>query len=279
LTIDSEMPEMQANTTTKKECASAAIIVIGDEILKGQIQDANTIFLTKELKACGVVVKRIVILPDEIDEIAAEVRVLCSGFTHVFTCGGVGPTHDDITFEAIAKAFEEELVISPEIKRVLEQYYKGDDLKTALKMAKVPKNAQVNYSRITKGFPVITLKNLFILPGVPKLLQQTFAVIREDLFQAHAQMKTKVQQCFIKSNEFKITDQLNALVTKYKDCITFGSYPSWDHNYYETKLTIEASNEEIGQKVVKELTETMDVIDFDEFPLADSAKKNRISTL
>ena len=86
-------------------------------------------------------------------------------------------------------------------------------------------------------------------------------------------MKTKVQQCFIKSNEFKITDQLNALVTKYKDSITFGSYPSWDHNYYETKLTIEASNEEICQKVVKELTETMDVIDFDEFPLANSAEK------
>ena len=84
--------------------------------------------------------KRIVILPDEIDEIAAEVRVLCSGFTYVFTCGGVGPTHDDITFEAIAKAFEEELVISPEIKRVLEKYYKGDDLKTALKMAKVLSN-------------------------------------------------------------------------------------------------------------------------------------------
>ena len=138
----------------------------------------------------------------------------------------------------------------------------------------------MDYSRTgPKSFPLITLKNLFILPGVPKLLQQTFAVIREDLFQAHAQMKTKVQQCFIKSNEFKITDQLNALVTKYKDSITFGSYPSWDHNYYETKLTIEASNDETAQKVVKELTDTMDVIDFDEFPLADSAKKNRISAL
>ena len=132
----------------------------------------------------------------------------------------------------------------------------------------------MDYSRTgDRSFPVIILKNLFILPGVPKLLQQTFAVIREDLFQAHAQMKTKVQQCFIKSSEFKITNQLNALVAKYKDSITFGSYPSWDHNYYETKLTIEASNEEICQKVVKELTETMDVIDFDEFPLANSAEK------
>ena len=78
----------------------------------------------------------------------------------------------------------------------------------------MPKNAQVDYSVFGHGFPVITLKNLFILPGVPKLLQQTFAAIRETLFETHAQMKTKVLECFIKSNEFAITDQLNALVHK-----------------------------------------------------------------
>ena len=111
--------------------------------------------------------KRIVILPDDIDEIAAEVRVLCSGFTYVFTCGGVGPTHDDITFEAIAKAFEEELVIDPEIKRVLEKYYKGDDLKTALKMAKVHSNyafflqlGQILFEEVFRTLPRVLVKYL-----------------------------------------------------------------------------------------------------------------------
>ena len=117
--------------------ATAAIIVIGDEILKGQIQDANTIFLTKELKECGIVVKRVVIIPDDINEIANEVKYLCAEFTYVFTCGGVGPTHDDVTFEAVAKAFDEELIINPEIKRVLGKHFNEDDLKTALKMATV----------------------------------------------------------------------------------------------------------------------------------------------
>jgi len=254
--------------------ASAAIIVIGDEILKGQIQDANTIFLTKELKSCGVVVKRVLILPDDLIEISTEIKNLCqSNFTYIFTCGGVGPTHDDITFEAVAKAFDEELVLSPEIKRVLEQHFTEDLLKTALKMAMVPKSAMVDYSRIGKGFPEIKMKNLFILPGVPKLLQQTFSPIREDLFKAHAKLKTEVLQCFIKSNEFAITDQLNLLVKKYEESVTFGSYPSWDHNYYETKLTIEATNDKIAQEVLKEVKETMDVIDYDEFPLIETAMK------
>ena len=131
--------------------------------------------MIKELKACGVVVKRIVILPDDIEDISTEVRVLCSGFTYVFTCGGVGPTHDDITFEAIAKAFEEELVISPEIKRVLEQYYKGDDLKTALKMAKVLSNyaffvqlGQILFEEVFRPLSRVLVK--YLLPFDKKLM-------------------------------------------------------------------------------------------------------------
>jgi len=131
----------------------------------------------------------------------------------------------------------------------------------------------VDYSRIGRGFPEVKINNLYILPGVPKLLQQTFSVIREDLFKAHATLKTEVLQCFIKSNEFAITDQLNLLVKKYEGSVTFGSYPSWDHNYYETKLTIEASNDKIAQKVLNEVNETMDVIEFDEFPLLKSSSK------
>ena len=117
------------------------------------------------------------------------------------------------------------------------------------------------------------MENLFILPGVPKLLQKTFSVICEDLFNSHSKLQTKVYECFIKSSEFVITEKLNNLVKKYKDSVTFGSYPSWDHNYYETKLTIETNDEELSQKVVEEVKETMDAIDFDAFPLDDSDKK------
>ena len=93
--------------------------------------------MTKKLKSCGVIVKRVVILPDDVNEIANEVRNLCSSFTYAFTCGGVGPTHDDVTFEAVAKAFDQELVISGEIKTVLQQHFDEDTLKSVLKMAMV----------------------------------------------------------------------------------------------------------------------------------------------
>ena len=118
--------------------ATAAIIVIGDEILKGQIQDTNTVHLTKELHSCGIKVKRVIVLPDVIDEIAHEVKALSESFTYVFTSGGVGPTHDDVTFEAIAKAFNEDIIVSPEIRQVLEKHFKDGDLnESVLKMAKV----------------------------------------------------------------------------------------------------------------------------------------------
>lgn len=116
---------------------TAGIIVIGDEILKGQIQDTNTKFLAEELHRSGIQLQRIVILPDDIDDIANAVREFCTKFTHVFTCGGVGPTHDDVTFEAIAKAFGQELVISDKIKHVLEKHFNGDLNESILKMAKV----------------------------------------------------------------------------------------------------------------------------------------------
>lgn len=120
----------------EKNPVTAGIIVIGDEILKGQIQDTNTFHLTNELKSCGIKVQRASIIPDDVTEIADEVKKFCQNYSYVFTCGGVGPTHDDVTFEAIAKAFNEELVISPEIKKVLELHFK-DLNESMLKMAKV----------------------------------------------------------------------------------------------------------------------------------------------
>lgn len=121
---------------------TAGIIAIGDEILKGQIQDTNSKFLAEELHRCGIQLQRIVILPDDIDDIAKAVREFSALFTHVFTCGGVGPTHDDVTFEAVANAFGQNLAVNSEIKHVLEKHFSGGDLnETVLKMALVCSNA------------------------------------------------------------------------------------------------------------------------------------------
>jgi FAD synthetase len=124
---------MPTKTSTRP---TAGIIIIGDEILKGQIQDDNTVFLAKELHSCGIKLDRVSIIPDDIDVIAEEIKVFCSRFTYVFTTGGLGPTHDDVTIDGIAKAFNDEIIIHPEMMEVLEMHH--NDLNEAtIKMAKV----------------------------------------------------------------------------------------------------------------------------------------------
>ena len=124
-----------------------------------------------------------------------------------------------------------------------------------------------------KSFPVITIKNCFILPGVPKLLCQTFEALKKSHLTTNSQHKTVVRECFIASDEFEITDQLNALVSKYEDSVTFGSYPQWTHNYYKTKLTIESPQESVADQAVKEIQETMETLDYDTQPTIEAMKK------
>ena len=119
---------------------------------------------------------------------------------------------------------------------------------------------------------MITLKNCFILPGVPKLLIQTFEVIKKSHLGHTSKHKTTVEECFIVTDEFAITDKLNSLVSKYQDC-QFGSYPQWTHNYYQTKITVESPQKSTVAKVVKEINETMETITFDNQPTESAMEK------
>src|ERR1700752_626724 len=103
---------------------SAGIVIIGNEILSGKTADTNSTFLTRELSKLGVDVRRIAVIPDDLDEIAATVRDFHPRFDFVFTSGGVGPTHDDITIEGIARAFGRRVVREPELERKLRDFYK-----------------------------------------------------------------------------------------------------------------------------------------------------------
>ena len=103
---------------------SAGIIIIGDEILKGQTQDTNTYFLATNLKSCGIQLKRVVVIPDEIDTIAHEVKTFSDKYDYVLTSGGVGPTHDDVTFEGVAQAFDDKTFLHPEMEELIRNYFK-----------------------------------------------------------------------------------------------------------------------------------------------------------
>src|SRR5208283_396920 len=142
---------------------TAGIIIIGDEILSGKVQDTNVLFLTGELWARGVMVSRISVIPDIVDDIAREVRDFSAKYDFVLTSGGIGPTHDDITIEGVSAAFGVRPVISDMLKGRLEQ--RNKDLTPArLKMAEVPEGAEL-LDCGELSFPLIKFRNVFIFPG------------------------------------------------------------------------------------------------------------------
>src|SRR6266851_4117571 len=149
---------------------TCAIIVIGNEILSGKVQDTNAYFATRELRKLGVTLKRIAIVPDELDAIGEEVAYCAERFEFVLTSGGVGPTHDDITMEGVARAFKRKLVIHPELERLIHQHFADRVNAAGLKMAEVPDGAVLNAAHDLR-FPTVQLENVYILPGIPQIFE------------------------------------------------------------------------------------------------------------
>src|SRR5262245_55273324 len=149
---------------------TAGIIIIGNEILSGKTRDDNSLYFVRELRELGVDVRKIAVVPDELELISAEVRIFSDAFDYVFTSGGVGPTHDDLTMEGIAGAFRQGIRRNPELETTLRSYYSEDLLEGNLRMADVPEGARLVGGK-GMWFPVVAVENVFIFPGVPEILQ------------------------------------------------------------------------------------------------------------
>jgi molybdenum cofactor synthesis domain-containing protein len=146
---------------------SAGILVIGNEILSGKVEDTNSPYLSRELRALGVDLQRILVIPDDVEIIARETRVMSEAYDYVFTSGGIGPTHDDLTMDGIASAFGVPIERSESIVNRLQRAIGNDLNQSQLKMALVPKGAQL----LDVGdlwFPVVIFENVHILPGIPE---------------------------------------------------------------------------------------------------------------
>ena len=157
---------------------TAGILLIGNEILSGKITDANAAYLCRELRALGVEVRRITVIPDEVDLIAAEVRAFSAAYDVVFTSGGVGPTHDDVTIEGVARAMTVPVVRHPALVELLERYYRGRITEASLRMAEVPEGAELVGGE-TVRFPTVMMRNVYVLPGVPEIFRAKFEALRE----------------------------------------------------------------------------------------------------
>jgi molybdenum cofactor synthesis domain-containing protein len=213
---------------------TAGIVLVGNEILSGKIEDANAVYLCRELRSLGVDVRRISVIPDEVDTIAAEIAAFSRGHDVVFTSGGVGPTHDDVTIEGAARALGVPVVRHPHLVALLQRYY-GDRLTEAhLKMAEVPEGAEL----VTGGslrFPTVVARNVVILPGVPEIFRQKFEVIRERFRDEPIHLRN----VFVGIGEGTLADYLNALLADFP-ALLLGSYPEFSNPEYRVKVTLES---------------------------------------
>ena len=226
---------------------TAGIVVIGNEILSGKTADTNSTFLACELRKLGVDVRRISVIPDDLDDIERTVRDFHETFDLVFTSGGVGPTHDDITIEGIARAFRRRVVREPELERKLRDFYKEKVNEARLKMSEVPEGAELIYGGAL-AFPTMKVENVYILPGIPEILQSKFLSIRET-FSADPFFLRIV---YTREGEGAIAEHLNDTLRRFP-ALMLGSYPKIGDPEYVVKLTLESKDREYLEQALAHL--------------------------
>lgn len=205
----------------KYSVITASYLIIGDEILSGRTKDENLNFLAKELTGMGITLKEVRVVRDEEEDIIHGVNTLRKKYDYLFTTGGIGPTHDDITSLSIAKAFEDKLVMNKEAHKILIDYY-GDDINEArLKMAYIPLGAKLLNNPVSSA-PGFIIKNVVVMAGVPKIMQEMFRAAKKDLSFGDKMISREIK---IITSESKIAKELSDLQKKYEEVI-IGSYPS-----------------------------------------------------
>jgi FAD synthetase len=213
---------------------TAGIILVGNEILSGKIEDANAAYLCRELRTLGVDVRRITVIPDEVELIAREVAAASAAFDVVFTSGGVGPTHDDVTIEGVARAMEVAVVRHPTLVAMMDRYYTGRVTEAHLKMADVPEGAELVPADGLR-FPAIAIRNVYVLPGVPEIFRQKFEAIRERFRDEPIHLKN----VFVRIGEGTLAAYLNDLLRQFP-ALLLGSYPEFSNPDYRVKVTLES---------------------------------------
>lgn len=213
---------------------TAGIILVGNEILSGKIEDANAAYLCRELRALGVDVARITVIPDEVQLIAEEVATFSRKFDMVFTSGGVGPTHDDVTIEGVARAMGASVVRHPYLVELLERYYRGKVTEAALRMAEIPEGAELVGGE-TVRFPTILMRNVYVLPGVPEIFRAKFEALRERF----RDQPIHLRNVFVTIGEGTLADFLNRLLGDFP-LLQLGSYPEFSNPEYKVKVTLES---------------------------------------
>ena len=215
---------------------TVGVIIIGDEILKGVVEEANASFFIKRFRELGSDLREVSFIPDKVDVIAERVADFSRRFDSVCTTGGIGPTHDDVTIVGVARAFDIEVVIQDALVDQIRSLV-GDTFNDGhRRLARLPEGAELISAPGLK-WPVLKVRNVFVFPGVPRLLHSKFDAISSTFKGSHYFSAALT----ISSRETEICDELDAIVAAHPD-VTIGSYPRMENGSWVSRLTVDGFN-------------------------------------
>ena len=224
---------------TKKTKVNAAILIIGNEILSGRTQDTNTSTLATWLNSIGVKVEEVRVIPDVEKIIVETLNALRKKNNYVFTTGGIGPTHDDITAQSVAKAFGRKYEIHKEAFKILESYYKpGEFNEGRQKMIWMPEHAELIYNP-TSGAPGFSVDNVFCLPGVPSILKSMLGGLKNRVVGGEPILSHTIS---LKTVESEIANSLTKVQDQNKD-VEIGSYPFFHSGKLGVSIVIRSEDQ------------------------------------
>lgn len=216
---------------------TAAALVIGNELLSGKIQDTNSHDLACFLRSLGVVLARIVTVPDDLSVIAAALGELRARFDLVFTSGGIGPTHDDVTIEAVALALGRATRRDESMQRALRHYYGDRCTEDHLRMATVVEGTELYFGEDGRApWPVMTLGSMYLLPGVPQLFRMHLDLLRSRL--AGDEPRFVLASVYCRADEGLLKPHIDAVVQRFSD-VSVGSYPRWFDEEFSVRITFD----------------------------------------
>ncbi len=224
---------------TKNTKVNAAILIIGNEILSGRTQDTNTTTLALWLNSLGVKVNEVRVIPDIEKKIVDTLNILRKENDYVFTTGGIGPTHDDITAQSVSKAFGLKYEIHKEAFKILEAYYKpGEFNEGRQKMVKMPENAKLILNP-TSGAPGFSVNNVFCLPGVPSILKSMLGGLKNEIVGGEPILSHTIS---LKTVESEIANSLSKVQKDNKD-VEIGSYPFFHAGKLGVSIVLRSENQ------------------------------------
>ena len=223
----------------KSTKVNAAILIIGNEILSGRTQDTNTSTLATWLNSIGVIVKEVRVIPDIEKTIVDTLNVLRKENNYVFTTGGIGPTHDDITAQSVSKAFGLKYETHKEAFKILEAYYNpGEFNEGRQKMVKMPKNAELVLNP-TSGAPGFSVENVFCLPGVPSILKSMLGSLKNKIVGGEPVLSHTIS---LKTVESEIANSLTKVQDQNSD-VEIGSYPFFHAGKLGVSIVLRSENQ------------------------------------